>query len=221
MQYNENSKHNKNHAEKGIGLVMRSRILRALIVMSCVAPMAAAPVLQPIAAYAEEADAQSAEEAEGGNAEETESGNTEEAAEKTGDAGNAQQTDAPAALTQVSGQVVFAGTTTFPEKVIVHLLANGTIVSSVEVSAQTGWTFTFQNLAVKDENQKDILYTVDEEVPAGFVKTVSGTTITNTWSEQDKAVEDADAAKKAEEEKAAEEAAKKAEEEKAAEKTAK
>ena len=176
---------------KGIGLVMRSRILSSLLVLGCVVPVAA-PVLQPLSVYAEET------------------------------AGTPSETDpaAPAedqaATTEITVQVVFAGTETFPEKITLNLLANNVVCNTVEVTAETQWAFTFKNLPVTDEAGAPIVYTVDEVEPAGFVKTIDGTTITNTWSEQ-KAAEDAAAAKKAEEDAAA---AKKAEEDAAAAKKA-
>ena len=172
---------------KGIGLVMRSRILSSLLVLGCAVPVAA-PVLQPLSVYAEET------------------------------AGTPSETDpaAPAedqaATTEITVQVVFAGTETFPEKITLNLLANNVVCNTVEVTAETQWAFTFKNLPVTDEAGAPIVYTVDEVEPAGFVKTIDGTTITNTWSEQ-KAAEDAAAAKKAEEDAAA---AKKAEEDAAA-----
>ena len=176
---------------KGIGLVMRSRILSSLLVLGCAVPVAA-PVLQPLSVYAEET------------------------------AGTPSETDpaAPAedqaATTEITVQVVFAGTETFPEKITLNLLANNVVCNTVEVTAETQWAFTFKNLPVTDEAGAPIVYTVDEVEPAGFVKTIDGTTITNTWSEQ-KAAEDAAAAKKAEEDAAA---AKKAEEDTAAAKKA-
>ena len=176
---------------KGIGLVMRSRILSSLLVLGCAVPVAA-PVLQPLSVYAEET------------------------------AGTPSETDpaAPAedqaATTEITVQVVFAGTETFPEKITLNLLANNVVCNTVEVTAETQWAFTFKNLPVTDEAGAPIVYTVDEVEPAGFVKTIDGTTITNTWSEQ-KAAEDAAAAKKAEEDTAA---AKKAEEDAAAAKKA-
>ena len=176
---------------KGIGLVMRSRILSSLLVLGCAVPVAA-PVLQPLSVYAEET------------------------------AGTPSETDpaAPAedqaATTEITVQVVFAGTETFPEKITLNLLANNVVCNTVEVTAETQWAFTFKNLPVTDEAGAPIVYTVDEVEPAGFVKTIDGTTITNTWSEQ-KAAEDAAAAKKAEEDAAA---AKKAEEDAAAAKKA-
>jgi hypothetical protein len=155
---------------KGIGLVMRSRILSSLLVLGCAVPVAA-PVLQPLSVYAEET------------------------------AGTPSETDpaAPAedqaATTEITVQVVFAGTETFPEKITLTLLANNVVCNTVEVTAETQWAFTFKNLPVTDEAGAPIVYTVDEVEPAGFVKTIDGTTITNTWSEQ-KAAEDAAAARR-------------------------
>ena len=191
-----NKSSNKNTG-KGIGLAMRSRILSTMLVLGCTAPIAAAPVLQPLTVYAEEAAGQQNENT------------TEENTENQAAPDNQGQT------TSVSGQIVFAGTDKFPASITVNLLANNVICSTVEVTPETKWAFTFQNLPLTGADGAAIIYTIDEVVPEGFVKTIAGTTITNTWADAAKAD-----ASKAEEEKKADET-KKAEEEQKADDTKK
>jgi hypothetical protein len=203
-----NKSSNKNTG-KGIGLAMRSRILSTMLVLGCTAPIAAAPVLQPLTVYAEEAAGQQNENT------------TEENTENQAAPDNQGQT------TSVSGQIVFAGTDKFPASITVNLLANNVICSTVEVTPETKWAFTFQNLPLTGADGAAIIYTIDEVVPEGFVKTIAGTTITNTWADAAKAdaskaeeEKKADETKKAEEEQKADEA-KKAEEEQKADETKK
>ena len=197
-----NKSSNKNTG-KGIGLAMRSRILSTMLVLGCTAPIAAAPVLQPLTVYAEEAAGQQNENT------------TEENTENQAAPDNQGQT------TSVSGQIVFAGTDKFPASITVNLLANNVICSTVEVTPETKWAFTFQNLPLTGADGAAIIYTIDEVVPEGFVKTIAGTTITNTWADAAKAdaskteeEKKADDTKKAEEEQKAEEAKKAAEQDK-------
>ena len=198
-----NKSSNKNTG-KGIGLAMRSRILSTMLVLGCTAPIAAAPVLQPLTVYAEEAAGQQNENT------------TEENTENQAAPDNQGQT------TSVSGQIVFAGTDKFPASITVNLLANNVICSTVEVTPETKWAFTFQNLPLTGADGAAIIYTIDEVVPEGFVKTIAGTTITNTWADAAKAdaskaeeEKKADETKKAEEEQKADEAKKAEEEQKA------
>ncbi|BDD38295.1 Cna B-type domain-containing protein [Streptococcus ruminantium] len=66
-----------------------------------------------------------------------------------------------------------------PKSITVNLLANGEVVQSQKVSADTNWTYTFTNLP-KYANGKEIIYTVSEEKVDGYEMKVEGTTITNT-----------------------------------------
>ncbi|WP_155970768.1 Cna B-type domain-containing protein, partial [Streptococcus ruminantium] len=66
-----------------------------------------------------------------------------------------------------------------PKSITVNLLANGEVVQSQKVSADTNWTYTFTNLP-KYANGKEIVYTVSEEKVEGYETTVEGTNITNT-----------------------------------------
>ena len=183
---------NRKYTGKGIGLAMRSRILSTMLVLGCTAPIAAAPVLQPLTVYAEEA-AQPQEET---------------AAPET--AAGEVPAEAQAQTTTVSGQIVFAGTETFPEAITVNLLANNVISNTIVITSETKWAFSFPDLPLADANGAPIVYTLEEVVPEGFVVTINGTTITNTWAES----------VKAEEEKKAEEAAPAPEQEQKAEEAA-
>ena len=68
-----------------------------------------------------------------------------------------------------------------PSKVIVHLLANGTVVRTQNVTAKTNWQYTFRQLEQYDENNKEIKYTVVEEAISGYETRVDGLKITNTY----------------------------------------
>ncbi|MGM9941378.1 MAG: Cna B-type domain-containing protein [Bulleidia sp.] len=73
--------------------------------------------------------------------------------------------------------------------IIVNLLANGEQVSSQEVSAATGWKYTFSNLPVNENGQK-ITYTITETLPqdSPYVSTVSGYDLINTYDPETTAV---------------------------------
>ena len=68
-----------------------------------------------------------------------------------------------------------------PSKVTVHLLANGTIVKTQDVTAKTNWEYTFRQLDKYDENDNEIKYTVVEEAISGYETRVDGLKITNTY----------------------------------------
>ena len=196
---------NRKYTGKGIGLAMRSRILSTMLVLGCTAPIAAAPVLQPLTVYAEEA-AQPQEET---------------AAPET--AAGEVPAEAQAQTTTVSGQIVFAGTETFPEAITVNLLANNVISNTIVITSETKWAFSFPDLPLADANGAPIVYTLEEVVPEGFVVTINGTTITNTWAESVKAEEEKkaeEAAPAPEQEQKAEEAAPAPEQEQKAEEAA-
>jgi len=67
-----------------------------------------------------------------------------------------------------------------PDTVIIELLANGTKVQETEATG-TGntWTWSFENLD-KKANGVDIVYTVNEIVPAGYTAQIDGYDIVNT-----------------------------------------
>src|SRR5699024_6362657 len=68
-----------------------------------------------------------------------------------------------------------------PDTITVQLLANGEAEKTVEVSAETDWTYAFTDLAKYDKEGNQITYTVEElDVPTGYESEVDGYTITNT-----------------------------------------
>ena len=72
-----------------------------------------------------------------------------------------------------------------PRTIVIRLFADGAsepVREETVFGFETTWTHTFTDLPVKN-NGAAITYTVDEaEVPAGYTKTVNGTTITNTYT---------------------------------------
>nr|WP_306792845.1 Cna B-type domain-containing protein [Collinsella urealyticum] len=73
-----------------------------------------------------------------------------------------------------------------PDSVVVRLLANGEPTDhSLVLSEEHGWTDVFSDLPLVDAAGKDLVYTVSEEVPAGYTSAVEGDmatgfTLTNT-----------------------------------------
>ncbi|ERK58434.1 putative Cna protein B-type domain protein, partial [Gemella bergeri ATCC 700627] len=65
-----------------------------------------------------------------------------------------------------------------PTKIKVKLLADGKEVASKEVTEQDGWKYSFDNLD-KYKDGKEIKYTIDEEVVAGYTKEINGYNLTN------------------------------------------
>ena len=66
-----------------------------------------------------------------------------------------------------------------PETITVKLLADGKVVASQLVSAETGWKWTFTKMAKYAEG-KEIVYTVTESSVPGYTATVTGFDIKNT-----------------------------------------
>ena len=71
-----------------------------------------------------------------------------------------------------------------PSEVTVHLLANGNEVASTKLSAENNWTYTFENINLK-ENGQDIEYSVIEDNVNGYTQNIEYNnvdtfTITNT-----------------------------------------
>ncbi len=68
--------------------------------------------------------------------------------------------------------------------VVIYLLQNGQKFAEVELNESNQWMYTFTNLPKTDENGKDYVYTVQEEVPADYVSTIEkgedGFVVTNT-----------------------------------------
>ncbi|MDQ8775751.1 Cna B-type domain-containing protein, partial [Streptococcus ruminantium] len=68
-----------------------------------------------------------------------------------------------------------------PKSITVNLLANGEVVQSQKVSADTNWTYTFTNLP-KYANGKEIIYTVTENAVDNYTTTIDGHNITNSYT---------------------------------------
>ncbi|WP_155996100.1 Cna B-type domain-containing protein, partial [Streptococcus ruminantium] len=68
-----------------------------------------------------------------------------------------------------------------PKSITVNLLANGEVVQSQKVSADTNWTYTFTNLP-KYANGKEIVYTVTENAVDNYTTTIDGHNITNSYT---------------------------------------
>lgn len=66
-----------------------------------------------------------------------------------------------------------------PGSVTVQLLANGTVIKEIKLSAENEWKHTWTNL-YKYENGKEIEYTVKEVEVNGYTATIDGGTITNS-----------------------------------------
>ncbi|WP_228062236.1 MULTISPECIES: Cna B-type domain-containing protein, partial [unclassified Streptococcus] len=93
------------------------------------------------------------------------------------------------AVTEVSGTKTWADNDNQdgkrPEKLVVKLLktvaGQTTEAARTETSAKEDWKYSFTNLP-QFENGQAITYSVDEELPAGYTKTVEGYNLTNTYS---------------------------------------
>ena len=72
-----------------------------------------------------------------------------------------------------------------PASIIVNLLANGETIGEAEVTAETQWTFYFDELPKYDEAGEEIEYTVQEEEVEGYTVSYDGFNITNTLKEEE------------------------------------
>ena len=72
-----------------------------------------------------------------------------------------------------------------PEKVVVNLFDGKTKVASVEVTAETEWKYTFENLPKYKNKGEEIKYTVIEEEIENYTSEVNGFDITNTYTEEE------------------------------------
>ncbi|MGX7069644.1 Cna B-type domain-containing protein, partial [Gemella bergeri] len=68
-----------------------------------------------------------------------------------------------------------------PTKIKVKLLADGKEVATKEVTEQDGWKYSFDNLD-KYNKGKEIKYTIDEEVVAGYTKEINGYNLKNNYT---------------------------------------
>src|SRR5690625_884963 len=80
------------------------------------------------------------------------------------------------------------------ESVTVHLLANGEIADSIELSESNNWQHTFLELPLEDFEGNPIEYTVEEEAVEGYKTSITGSVedgfiITNTEIVEDPEVD--------------------------------
>ena len=68
-----------------------------------------------------------------------------------------------------------------PDTITVNLLANGTVVNSQTVTADSNWSYSFTNLP-KYANGSEITYTVTEDAVADYTTTIDGYDITNSYT---------------------------------------
>ena len=68
-----------------------------------------------------------------------------------------------------------------PDSITVNLLANGTVVNSQTVTADSNWSYSFTNLP-KYANGSEITYTVTEDAVADYTTTIDGYNITNSYT---------------------------------------
>ena len=66
-----------------------------------------------------------------------------------------------------------------PESVTIHILADGEVVQTLTVTAETGWKWSVENLPKYAAGQ-EIVYTVTEEPVEGYTAAIDGFTVTNT-----------------------------------------
>lgn len=71
---------------------------------------------------------------------------------------------------------------TRPNQITVQLLCNGNAFKDpVVLSADQGWSYTYQDLPVRDADGNAYIYTASETAVSGYTTSVQGTTITNTY----------------------------------------
>ncbi|MBO1005717.1 Cna B-type domain-containing protein [Pseudogracilibacillus auburnensis] len=66
-----------------------------------------------------------------------------------------------------------------PDSITIYLLANGEQIDEVEVTEESDWRYEFTNLDKYDDQGKEIVYLVNEEVVDGYEKSIDGYDITN------------------------------------------
>ena len=67
-----------------------------------------------------------------------------------------------------------------PESITVNLLADGKIIDSVEVTAESGWSWNFENLPKYRDHGTLIVYSVTENAVEDYTTEYSGFNVTNT-----------------------------------------
>ena len=68
-----------------------------------------------------------------------------------------------------------------PASVTFNLYANGVLNDSAVLSEDTGWNFTFTEKPRYDENNEEIVYTINEEPVAWYTPEINGWFITNNY----------------------------------------
>ncbi len=68
-----------------------------------------------------------------------------------------------------------------PESITIHLLADGVVVDSQEVTTADGWTWSFTGLDRYRDGGIEIVYTVTEETVDGYTSEVNGYDVTNSY----------------------------------------
>ncbi|WP_285017161.1 lectin-like domain-containing protein [Lactococcus garvieae] len=67
-----------------------------------------------------------------------------------------------------------------PNSIKVNLFADGEAVGSKEVTSETDWKYSFENLPKYNTSGKEIIYTVTEDKVDGYETSIEGFDITNT-----------------------------------------
>ncbi len=67
-----------------------------------------------------------------------------------------------------------------PDKIVINLLANGVYKDSKTISATDNWQLSFVDLP-KQENGKDIIYSIIEDTVPNYISLVEGYNVTNTY----------------------------------------
>jgi LPXTG-motif cell wall-anchored protein len=87
--------------------------------------------------------------------------------------------------TTVSGKKIWSDANnedgTRPESIVVNLLVNGQKIDETTVTAADNWTYSFKDLPKYEQGQA-VKYTVTEQPVAGYMTTIDGYDITNTYT---------------------------------------
>ena len=75
----------------------------------------------------------------------------------------------------------------------IRLYADGVEIDHVTVTAETDWTFKFGGLK-KFKDGAEIRYTITEDPVAGYIASIDGFKVTNTWEPPQEAPQTSDRA---------------------------
>lgn len=70
-----------------------------------------------------------------------------------------------------------------PESILVNLYANGKAINEAQLTAETNWTYTWEELPAKDDDDIQIEYSVSEVEIAGYVSSIGDPVETDTGIE--------------------------------------